>query len=120
MILQSNSPSQMVLPLLALWFLLPDSYLPRHPSLLSHLPLPNTLLQPEHVSIYILGVQFNEDLSSVKNIFKSVQYLNKEYSIYYPAVLDDFDISSNVQLALDQNTIWYMSIKQYLAEALFF
>lgn len=37
----------MVLPLLALWFLLPDSDLP------SHLPLPNTLLQPEHVSIYI-------------------------------------------------------------------
>lgn len=36
--------------------------------------------------IYILGVQFNEDLSSVKYIFKSVQYLNKEYSIYYPVV----------------------------------
>lgn len=53
----------MVLALLALWFLLPDSDLP------SHLPLPNTLLQPEHVSIYIyimLGVQFNADLSSVK------------------------------------------------------
>lgn len=32
----------------------------------SHLPLPNPLLQPEHVSIYILGVQFNDNLSSVK------------------------------------------------------
>lgn len=65
-------------------------------------------------------VQWRSKLCKKKNIFKSVQYLNKEYSIYYPAVLDEFDIDSNMQLALYQNTIWYMSIKQYLAEALFF
>lgn len=65
-----------------------------------------TLLQPEHVSIYILGVQFNADLSSVKkNIFKSEQYLNKEFSIYYPVVFDDCDMSITLQLVLDLNII---------------
>lgn len=92
----------MVLPLFALWFLAntcPDT-LPRHLSSSSSTHFVTTRACV-YIYIYILGVQFNADLSSVKNIFKSVQYLNKEYSIYYPVVFDGCDVCINYFVKLE-------------------
>lgn len=62
-----------------------------------------------YIYIHNVGctVQCRSKLCKEKNIFKSVQYLNKEYSIYYPGVLDDCDKNTNLQLVLDLNTIWH-------------
>lgn len=62
-----------------------------------------------YIYIHNVGctVQCRSKLCKEKNIFKSVQYLNKEYSIYYPGVFDDCDTNANLQLVLDLNTIWH-------------